>query len=95
MTLDSAFLLISGLICVGVLVRWHTRKDEFDLRLLLLDADMRLSLYKLGQLVALLVSTWVLIHETRVGKLNEWLFGSYMIAWTGVNIAAKLADKKQ
>ena len=78
-----------------MLTYWHVDKTtRFDIRDLLIDSTTKeLSLYKVGQLAALAVSTWVLIHETRAGKLTEWLFGLYMVAWSGTNLIKKYLDK--
>jgi hypothetical protein len=35
------------------------------------------------------------VHETRAGRLNEVLYTTYMLAWTGVNIANKIVDAKK
>jgi hypothetical protein len=80
-----------------ILWRWHTSAaTDFDVRWGIVDtATGKFSLYKFCQLGAFFFSSWVLVHETRAGKLNEWLFGSYMLAWAGANIANKLVDTKK
>ena len=92
---ENDYMLIVGiLLSLGLLYRWQRKDDQFDLRYLLVDTvTEKVSLFKLGQLVALLVSTWALIHETRANHLTEWLFGSYMIAWAGVNLGNKIVEK--
>jgi hypothetical protein len=79
----------------GFLLYWHFDKStKFDVRDLMIDKETdRLSLYKIGQFFALLVSTWILIHETRNGRLSEWLFAFYMAAWSGANLMNKYLDK--
>ncbi len=77
-----------------ILYLWQRYDDAFDLRHLIVDtATGRVSLFKLGQFIALIVSTWALVHETRRGFLTEWLFAMYMISWAGANIANKVTEK--
>ncbi len=94
MSADDAVLLIGTLFLACVVWRWQRASDSFDLRKVIVDAGGDVSLAKIGQVVALLVSTWVLIHETRAGKVNEWLFGGYMLAWAGTNLISKAIDKR-
>lgn len=91
---DTYALLLIALLFALVLIMWQRTDDGFDLRHLIVDsATGRVSLFKIGQLVALIVSTWALVHETRRGFLTEWLFGLYMLSWTGANIANKVTEK--
>lgn len=85
-------------ICVMLLILgfWQRKDDEFDLRWLIVDnKTTKVSLFKLGQLVALLTSTWALIYETRHNNLTEWLFMAYIVAWSGVNVANKMVENKR
>ena len=95
--LDDLVLMAMALVLIGVLVLWQRdRSSAFNLQDLLLDHKSgKASLQKTGQLVAMLVSTWVLVHETRAERLTEWLFMAYMFAWAGANLASKLLDAKQ
>ncbi len=87
-------MLIGIVVFVGVLLSWHLTNDKrFDFRETLVEND-RISLSRLGQLTALVVSSPVLLYVTGTGKLSEWLFVGYMGAWAGTYIAAKLATKK-
>lgn len=76
-------------------LRWHLSKDSrLDLQYLLIDTETKqLSIFKLGQVLALFVSTWILIRETNHDRLNEWLYAGYMFAWAGVNIANRVISK--
>jgi hypothetical protein len=47
----------------------------------LTDSDGRTSLRKLGEWVALLTSTWVLVFLTKSGLLTETYFGCYLLIW--------------
>ena len=79
-----------------VIVLWHRDKESnFDIRYIVIDSKTEnVSLSKLGQFVALVVSTSALWYEMMHGRLTEWLFIGYMMAWAGANIASKLADAK-
>lgn len=75
-----------------MLLVWHIREDTaFDLRTALM-VDDKFSLYKVGQLLALLTSTWIIIYQTRHGQLTDWLFTGYMLAWSGANLFSKYLD---
>lgn len=92
---DTYILLLAALVFALLLSYWQRTDAEFDLRWLLVDTVTgKVSLFKLGQFVALVVSTWVLVYETRRGMLTEWLFGFYMAAWAGANIANKFVERK-
>jgi hypothetical protein len=75
---EFTFLVVGLTILLIVLVYWHMSSDvRFDLRDLLIDSKTKeLSLSKTGQFLALLISTWVLMYETRAGRLTHWLYVS-------------------
>ena len=76
-----------------ILLRWHAGDGPFDFRYTLMERG-RISLSRLGQLTALVVSTGVIVHETVKGRLSEWLLLAYMGAWAGTYIAKKFAPSK-
>lgn len=92
-TFDNS-LFIAGMIgFFSVLLSWHLNKtNSIDLKSLLIK-DGEVSLSKLGQLIALLVSTWIIVYQTRAGLLTEFLFLGYMTAWSGANLASKWIDR--
>ena len=92
---DTLALIFFATVLCAFLIYWHLDSStRFDIRDLMVDKKtQRLSLYKIGQFFALLVSTWVLIYETRNGRLSEWLFIAYMAAWSGANLANKYLDR--
>jgi hypothetical protein len=96
-TLDLIILTIGAAVIIGVLIYWHLdEKTRFDVRDLMVDHQTKiLSLNKIGQLFALLVSTWIIIHETRVGRLTEFLFTGYMAVWSGSSLLSKYLDNKR
>lgn len=94
--LDDVALALASLLVLVILFIWQRSPTGFDLRDLITDSQTgKASLHKTGQLVAMMVSTWVLVHETRAGRLSEWLFLGYMLAWTGVNIASKIVEGRK
>jgi len=94
-TLDTMLLVIGGMGFIILLLVWHISKDvKFDLRSAILNDVGEFSLSRTGQLVALLTSTWVIIHQTRTGALTEWLMTAYLLTFAGANGFAKYMEKK-
>jgi hypothetical protein len=89
---DTLVLAFFSILFVLVLAYWHIQQDTaFDLRTALM-VDDKFSLYKVGQLLALLSSTWIIIYQTRHNQLTDWLFTGYMLAWSGANLLSKYID---
>ena len=97
MTIDTIALMLATFGLLIVLWGWHSSDGvRFNLTEMLIDSKTnRVSLMKCGQALALLISTWVLIHETRAGRLTEFLFFGYMAAWAGANLGNKIISGKQ
>ena len=97
MTIDTLVLMVATLIFLILLWTWHgDEKVPFNLMEMLIDSKTkRVSLMKCGQALALLVSTWVIVHETRAGRLTEWLFLAYTACWAGANLGRRLIDQKK
>lgn len=93
LNLETIILGIGSLIFIAFLIKSHVSAEPFDIRSVIVDESGRFSLNKFGQLVALLVSTWVLIYQTRQALLTEWLFAGYMAAWAGANLLNKYLDR--
>lgn len=93
--LPGILLLISSAIVLLVLVTWHVGDSTFDMRHVLIDENTRrVSLHKLGQFIALSTSTTILWYETMHGRLTEWLFTGYMMAWAGASLIKRWLDSK-
>lgn len=86
-------LMVGGM---TLLIYWHLDKsNRFDLRDLLIDSQTKLlSLYKIGQVMALIVSTWIVVHETRGNRLSDLFFLSYISIWSGVNLLNNYMGKQ-
>ena len=97
LTIDLIVLSIGAIIVLAFLIYWHLdKKTHFDIRDLMVDHRTKiLSLNKIGQLFALLVSTWIIVHETRVGRLTAFLFTGYMAVWSGSSLLSKYLDNKR
>lgn len=88
-TFDNSLFIAGMFGFFSILLSWHLNKNNsIDLKTILVK-DGELSLSKLGQLIALLVSTWIIVYQTRHELLNEWLFTSYLFTWTGANVMSK------
>lgn len=84
----ALMLMIAFALCVLWVVQ--ARKDNFDLRWLITDEQTKQpSLHKFGQLVALAISSWGFVYETLQGRMTEWYFGAYMVAWAAAEVANK------
>ena len=82
-------------IYIFILVKWQVSVDSFDMRSVLVDGRTgTVSLHKFCQVTALLISTCAIMHELFNGRLTEWLFAGYMVAWAGSNAVSKWIDSK-
>lgn len=92
--LTEISLALIALVCVAVLIKWHTNPtNTFDLTDTLLGPDGKVSLYKIGQAAALIVSTWAFIIMVQKDKMTEYYFYGYMGIWSGVNLAKNIFGK--
>lgn len=96
MTYDIPAILlgIGNALFIAVLLSWHVKDNEFDFRETLVE-NGKISLSRLGQLTALVVSTGVLVHEVVKGRLTEWLLFGYLTAWCGTYLANKWSPPKK
>jgi hypothetical protein len=79
-------IVLSG---IAILFKLQATKDRFDLRSVIADDKGQPSIHKIGQLVALLLSTWMLVYLAVHNQMTEGYFGTYMGIWA----AAQAADK--
>lgn len=82
-------LSIVALLLVLVLVRWQSDKSSrVDLSDLIIDTKTnKVSLFKIGQAISLLVSTWAFVVMVHRDSLNWEFFITYMGIWAGANVA--------
>ena len=94
-----AILLVAiGLWAALSLYIVHRNKEsKLDLCDLIMHGD-KVDLTKFCQIVALIVSSWVVYFMTLNHKLTEWAFGLYMGAWVGaraISLIAALRGQQQ
>lgn len=88
------FLLFMLVIGASILWRIQTKNDHLDLRWLILDSVTKQpSIHKLGQTVALAISSWGFVYQTLHGGLTEWLMTVYCGVWAATNVANALARR--
>jgi hypothetical protein len=88
-------LTVILLVLVGLLIRVQLKKDGLDLRWLILDDTTKQpSIHKIGQCLALSVSTWGFVVLTTKGLLTEFYFTGYMTIWAGAVAIDKLLTRK-
>lgn len=91
--LPTAFIAIAGLVCLVILLRWQRSHPNFDLSDLVTGDNGRVSLSKIGQASALAVSTWGFIVLVEQGKLTEFYFIGYMVAWSATRLTNQYLDR--
>lgn len=92
----AALLLLAIMCAIGVLIYAQYRKDDFDLRSLVVDPKTgKPSVHQLGQLTALVISSWGLIVLVLHDKLTEVYFTTYMAVWAGSNTLDRLLRTRE
>ena len=91
--IDTITLLMALMIFMLTAISWHRNDSQLNLQSIVAK-NGEFSLSKIGQFTALIVSTWIAVYETRHGRMTEFLFTGYMLAWAGTNMASKFLDKK-
>lgn len=90
--------LLFGTLTFLLLVLFYiqTRKDSLDLRYLILDSKTKKpSIHKIGQGLALVVSTWGFLVLIERNLLTEFYFTGYMVTWAGTSALNKWIDNKK
>ena len=85
------FLSATALLVVGLALSWHRSPSvDFDLRQAVTDSVTgKLSVEKVAFMTALCVSTWGFVSLTLEGKLTEWYFSAYMLAFAAARVASQ------
>jgi hypothetical protein len=93
---NTTTLLVGAAGFLLALLYAQHKDDKFDLRNVLVDSTTdKVSLVKLGQFVALCVSTWGFVVLVQKDKLTEWYFAGYILSWVGANLGNKWITGKQ
>jgi hypothetical protein len=90
-TIDPMLIILLFLVIAAILIliKLQRTKDNFDLRSVITDSKGQPSIHKVGQLTALLLSTWLLAYLAIHHQMTGEYFGTYMGIWA----AAQAADK--
>lgn len=92
--------LLQWILCLMVLalivtfVYLQLKDDSIDLRWLIMERPNKPSLSKIGQIVALLVSTWGFVVLVLKGQMTETYMLVYMGTWTGSTMIHSYLSKK-
>jgi len=79
-----AFVLLA-IVVIALILLWVVQrtKDNLDLRSLIVDEQTKQpSIHKLGQLTALVMSTWLLVYLALQNRMDSVYFTTYMGIWT-------------
>lgn len=81
-------LLFMLIMLYRLLTKAHTATDNnFDIKYLLIDdATDRVSLKKFGALVALIISSWIVLFMTVKGQMTEGILGLFLFVWAAVYV---------
>lgn len=88
-------IMLLLVILAGIMSFKATRsvKSRFSLDEAFLDRNGKTSFARIGQFVALAVSTWGFVFLTLEGKMSEWYMTMYMGAWVLNGIGHKGLEK--
>ncbi len=87
------FLLgVLGLFLLRIAYKLQRTTDNIDFKMLIIGKDNQVSLIKLMQFVAFIVTTWVVIVYTVRGQLTDWLFLAYFAVASGTQVANRFAS---
>lgn len=98
-------LFLTAIGCTGAiaLFLWHIDKNnDFNIRQALVDSvTNKVSIEKIGFMVALATASWMVVHLTLVDKLSEWalfaylsVFGAARVASQGISVAKDILKPK-
>ena len=80
----NVLLFVTMAAAIVILGYMQFKRDQLDLRWLILDdVSGKPSIHKIGQGLALLVSTWGFVKLVLAGTLTETYFTIYMGVWAG------------
>ncbi len=90
-----ALLLLVLLVAVGVMLWRAQKRDDFDLANMLRQSNMdgKESAAQLAILLAMSLSSWVLMSETLNNRLTADLWYGYLITWSGSPALLEIAKR--
>lgn len=71
------------------------KESKFSFEDLFMDISGKTSIDKVGQFIALIVSTWAFVYYTLAYKLSDWFFWGYMGIWAAAKAGNKWLDIKR
>lgn len=84
--------LVVAIPLVWILVYWHRDSEtKINLTHLVIDDKGKTSIWKIGQVLALVVTTWYFVLEAQLHTLRWEVFATYIAVWTGVSLTKALA----
>lgn len=90
----AIILIIAILAGLVILAYAQIKKDNFDLRTLITEDDGKLSIHKIGQLVALVLSSWGFVYLILYKEITEFYFMGFMGVWASAEALNKWIDRK-
>ena len=91
-------LAILGLLFFLFFLGWMWRVSHSDSNTYsltdLITTKGRMDLSKVGQLVCLITTTWIVVHMELKSVVAEWALGLYMLAWVGAGFGSLYARLK-
>lgn len=87
------YLRVVAVIGFGLLLMFALRLQrtagKIDFSYLIVDDNNRVSASKIFQLGCFAISSWAFCYLTLQNALAEWYFTTYMLCWTGTQLANK------
>ena len=97
-TIDLFMMLLylTVVSCFGLIIySIHKGKNKYDARAIFVDKHSNeISLTKLGQLICMITSTWVIFYMTMQTKMTEGILGLYIGCWGGVSLGSQYLKSK-
>lgn len=96
LNIDLPAIVLLIMLLVAAYVMWKAQQRRtFDFSNMLRDESGKESSVRIGILVSLAVSSWVVMnHALLAGKdINPQIFGLYIFGWSGALVFVKAADK--
>lgn len=93
MAIVLIIVVVSALALLGYA---QIKKDNFDLRTLVIDENGQISIHKFGQITALCLSSWGFVYLILYKEITEYYFMGYMAAWASTELFSKwISNKKE
>jgi hypothetical protein len=91
---DLAAAVLALLLLWTAFVLWRAaRNGKFDFSQMLRDAEGKESALRLGVLVSLAISSWVVVKDALDGSSDPQLVWAYLFTWSGALVFVKAVEK--